>query len=719
MRGSGTARRGIHVLFLVLTLFLTFQSAFSANYYTLSARALVTVAKPNASLQAGNFANSTIYVNGTSAMVTTPTVNYPTGYNIITGTYTSGTTPGSINAADTNYFITASTTASGPRADFKDGVSVALPNPSPGLLDSIATTFPTGDNLVLAVLQLDNTAGGTRSINQGDLEIRRGTQTTDPLLSQNQFDIIVGANGAVSDGFFAVLIGRDASAPANPTYGLFGAATTTGLSGEVKFLIINGLASGNSVFGDGASTTLQTTATTLISQTTTLAAASASLPNIVVAVVQLDSTIGTGLIVPAGSTRLLRGATVLATSGYEQRVPNLAGGDGAFQVLLAVDTTAAANPTYNVDTLNSAGANGNGEAKILIFRGLSASSVDTASVAMGTTRTVIGSIATTFASGDDVIIGAIQLDAVGATRTIAVDADDIRKTGDSLASSNQFAHTVAVTSSNGGGEYQSFLRKVTTTTANPSYEGAATAPAASSLNAELKLIAIHVADASITAETEFTFGVSSSTPLQLNFTVIQQYTLASVAVTIQVFNYTGASYPTTGEGYLTYTSSATPSTDETKSLAITTNPQHYTSAGAAKVKIKGVTATSFDQKANLVRLHYYQTTYDYVLKIVNQQATAYNIRLNSQGLTQSNIGRLTNFTAWFHDGSSSLQLQILSGSFSTQTGTLYSLGASATAFIAVRVTASSSGVSTIDCVLQTYQLGGNSHTDYRLTFKLT
>lgn len=718
MRRSGMARRGIHILLVVLTLLLTFQSAFSADYYALSVRALVTVTKPNVNLQAGTFGNSTLYVNSTSAMVTTPTLNYPTGYNIITGTYTSGSTPGSVNAVDTNYFITASTISTGPRADFKDGASVAVPNPSPGLLDSISTTFPSRDNLVLAFVQFDNT-GVIKSLLSGDLEIRRGTQTTDPLISENQLGTRIGGDGGAGDGLFAVLIGKDASAPANPTYGLFGGVSGPGVNAEVKFLIINGLASGNSVFGDGASTALQTTATTLISQTTTLPAASASLPNIVVAVVQIDSNNIAGLVVPAGSTRLLRGVTVLATNEYEQRLANNGVGDGGFQVLVAIDTSAAANPTYNVDTLNSVGAHGSGEAKILIFRGVSASSVDTASVALGTTRTIIGSLATTFASGDDVIIGAIQLDAVGATRTIAAAADDIRKTGDSSSSSNQFAHTVAVTSSDGGGQYQSLVGKVATAAANPSYEGAATAPAASSLNAELKLIAIHVADASITAETEFTFGVSSATPVQLNFTLVQQYNLASLTVTIQVYNYTGASYPTTGQGYLSYTSSATPNTDETRSLNITTNPQHHTSGGAAKVKVKGVTTSTFDQKANLVRLYYYQQTYDHVLKIVNQQATVYNIRLNAQGLTQSNIGRLTNFTAWFHDGSSSVQLQILSGSFSTQTGTLYSLGASATAYIAVRVTASSSGLSTIDCVLQTYHLGGNSHTDYRLTFQIT
>ncbi len=710
--------RGFRTLLVVLTLLLTFQSASSANYSALSVRALVTVTMPNISLQAGNSANNTIYVNGTSAMVTTPTLNYPTGSTIVTGTFVSGTTPGSVNAIDTNYFTTSSTTA--PDAAFKDGASLAV-TATIGLIDSITTTFPSGDNLVIAIVQFDNTGGADRSITAGNIEVRRGTVTTSPLISETQFDVRVGRDADIGDGLFTVLIGKDTAAPASPTYGLFAAADATGLNGEVKFLIINGLAAGNSVFGDGASVALQTTATTLTSQTTTFPAASTSLPNIVIATVQGDP-VTAPLITPAGATRLLRGTTVLATNQYDHRTAVNKSPDAGYQVLVSVDTTAPASPTYSVDSLNSNGANqANAEAKILIFRGLSAVSTDTGSVAIGTTRTVIGSLATTFAAGDDVILGAIQLEPVGAIRTIAAGADDIRRTGDATGSSNQFPHTSESPTLDGGGQYQAFARKVTTTAGSPSYEGAATSPATGGLNAELKLIAIHVRDATpFVAETEFTLNVSSATPLQFNFTIVQQYSVGSLTVTIQVFNYTGASYPTTGEGYLTYTSSATPSTDETSSLTITTNPQHYTSAGAVKVKLKGSTSgSSFDQKANLVRLYYYQQTYDHVLKIVNQQATVYNIRLNAQGLTQSNIGHLTNFTAWFHDGSSSLQLQILSGSFSTQTGSLYSLGSLATAFIAVRVTASSSGISTIDFVLQTYHLGGNSHTDYRLTFKIT
>jgi len=108
-----------------------------------------------------------------------------------------------------------------------------------------------------------------------------------------------------------------------------------------------------------------------------------------------------------------------------------------------------------------------------------------------------------------------------------------------------------------------------------------------------------------TASTEFMFsGIAGNTLTLLAFTVVSQYDMASVSVKIQVWSYSAGQYVTSGEGYLTYTSSATPSTDETTILAITTNPSYYLSSGNAKIKITGVraTTTQFQQKANQIKL---------------------------------------------------------------------------------------------------------------------
>src|SRR5439155_1759094 len=164
---------------------------------------------------------------------------------------------------------------------------------------------------------------------------------------------------------------------------------------------------------------------------------------------------------------------VIASNQFNSASANNAAPDGVYQILVALDTAGAANQAYSVWTINNVAANTvNGEAKILTFRGLSASSVDTASVSVGNGRTVLGTATTSFATGDDVAIGAMEMEAVGSTRTIVTGADDIRRTGEMTGSGNQFGQTVSTLFNDGSGLYKGYLRKVSTTTSNPSYEGA-------------------------------------------------------------------------------------------------------------------------------------------------------------------------------------------------------------------------------------------------------
>ena len=105
-----------------------------------------------------------------------------------------------------------------------------------------------------------------------------------------------------------------------------------------------------------------------------------------------------------------------------------------------------------------------------------------------------------------------------------------------------------------------------------------------------------------TVSTEFLFsGMTENTPTQLNFTVVSEYDIASVSVTLQVWNYSSSAYVTSGEGYLTYASTGP---NVTKVISINTNPQFYTSSGYAKIKVTGVnsTTTQFQQKTNQIKL---------------------------------------------------------------------------------------------------------------------
>jgi hypothetical protein len=97
--------------------------------------------------------------------------------------------------------------------------------------------------------------------------------------------------------------------------------------------------------------------------------------------------------------------------------------------------------------------------------------------------------------------------------------------------------------------------------------------------------------------------------IQLVWTVDSAWTTGTVTVTLQLYNYTLGAYPTSGNGFISYASSATANTDETKTQTITTNPINFRDvSGNWKVKVKGVKTTTaqFDFKADWIE---FKTTY--------------------------------------------------------------------------------------------------------------
>jgi hypothetical protein len=226
-----------------------------------------------------------------------------------------------------------------------------------------------------------------------------------------------------------------------------------------------------------------------------------------------------------------------------------------------------------------------------------------------------------------------------------------------------------------------------------------------------------------TVSTEFLFSsMTKNTPTQLNFTVVSEYDIASVSVTIQVWNYSSSAYVASGQGYLTYTSSGT---NETRFRLITTNPQFYTSTGNAKIKITGVlsTTTQYQQKSNQVKLVFSYSSssnYNYVLKIVNQVSDAWKIRLTAY--SQSNIGRLNNCTIYFRNSSdgTSRQIYIQNGAYVTQIGPWYDLPASpAERYIAITLDASATGESYVYVYLEILIPDKTTYARYILRFEIT
>ncbi len=112
-----------------------------------------------------------------------------------------------------------------------------------------------------------------------------------------------------------------------------------------------------------------------------------------------------------------------------------------------------------------------------------------------------------------------------------------------------------------------------------------------------------------TSEVEFTGASNTYSWTQLNWAVDSAWTTGAVTTTLQLYNYVLSAYPTSGDGFISYVSNATANTDETRTQTITTNPQHFRdAAGNWKIKISGVktASTPFDLKADLVE---FRSTY--------------------------------------------------------------------------------------------------------------
>jgi hypothetical protein len=87
-------------------------------------------------------------------------------------------------------------------------------------------------------------------------------------------------------------------------------------------------------------------------------------------------------------------------------------------------------------------------------------------------------------------------------------------------------------------------------------------------------------------------------------------------------------------------------------------------------------------------------TNDYILNAISQKAYAQNITLTLY--SYSNINRLSNCTVWFHDGSQSVQIIIINGVVTQNSGLNYALPASSSRYIAAYVQQSSAGTSTLN-----------------------
>jgi hypothetical protein len=106
-------------------------------------------------------------------------------------------------------------------------------------------------------------------------------------------------------------------------------------------------------------------------------------------------------------------------------------------------------------------------------------------------------------------------------------------------------------------------------------------------------------------EVEFVASSNSFIWTQVDWAVEAAWTTGSVATTLQLYNYAMGSYPTSGDGFISYTSNATANTDEPRIQTIATNPQQFRdSSGNWRIKIKGVkgSTTPFEFRGDWIEL---------------------------------------------------------------------------------------------------------------------
>jgi len=111
-----------------------------------------------------------------------------------------------------------------------------------------------------------------------------------------------------------------------------------------------------------------------------------------------------------------------------------------------------------------------------------------------------------------------------------------------------------------------------------------------------KIMAIKMSPAGQYTASAIYSGTSTATTLKsLNWQIDSSWSIPSVSVTLKLYNSNSSSWPSSGDGYQSYTSSSTANTDELKNQNITTNPTYYKNTAASgnwQVNVTGVVNSS-------------------------------------------------------------------------------------------------------------------------------
>jgi hypothetical protein len=669
------------LLFVADTLVLLVLTGivYGANVYFPYFEPGTNINTPPISLQAGTAGMSLIYANGTSAKVgaaasAPPPTYYPTSYNIVTGTYSSGSVPVSVQTVDTDYFVTTST----------------------GTASSTTSYNPSGYSVLGNTTQVSGSTGDLVSNNAVYMTFRSYASATSgqALYAHNETTTIGGSTYRLQRLASADASGTDLTVSAGTTGRklagkfVYQLTAVSSIPASTWTIYYRGIISNPAVAAHGDADILIRQADGTVRAT--IATNVAESGNFANSWSTQSATYSWASYTVVDQTDYLEiDYYIEVTTSSPSKTASLRIDDNTLGVTLQTRVTNVYLPSEFTSEVEFTGASNTQNWYQLIWNIDSAWNTSSVLVTIQVYNYTLGGYPT---SGN----GYNSYTSSGTANT-----DETK---------NQTITTNPTSFRNSTGYWRIRIRAVKTTTTSFDFKAD-----------WVEFKPSHYTE--YTVSTEFLFSsMTSNTPTQLNFTIVSEYDFASVPVTIQIWNYSSSTYVTSGEGYLAYVSSGS---NETKVLSISTNPENFTSSGNARIRLTGVlsTTTQYQQKANQIKLDYSydaSSDYDYVLKIVNQVSDSWKIRLRAY--SQSNIARLNNCTIYFHnatDGTSG-QIYIISGSYTQQTGPWYDLPSSpAERYIALTLEASSSEISYVYVYLDVLVPDKTTYIQYVLTFEIT
>ncbi|TRO54139.1 hypothetical protein E2P71_05020, partial [Candidatus Bathyarchaeota archaeon] len=166
---------------------------------------------------------------------------------------------------------------------------------------------------------------------------------------------------------------------------------------------------------------------------------------------------------------------------------------------------------------------------------------------------------------------------------------------------------------------------------------------------------IHVWGPEYTVEAELLGNSNLYEWAQVQWTTDSAWSNESVRVTIQLYDYDVASYPITGDGYLSYTAE-TAGVDESKNQVITSSPESFrNSTGWWSMKLTGKMYTQFDLNLDYLALNTtYYSEYAAETEFIFTDVTANNVPyMNFTVVTHNSVdGATVTIQVWNYTSSS-------------------------------------------------------------------